>query len=145
MFFPVNRRVRITDGMAAATAQAPGTLVDLTRWWRSGGDISVAQVTAMRGVANRGSDEYLYVRRQTPSISDVTFEEDDAAGGPVQTIDMADVRHEQQRAWQVEYESAHTRTIACLVSSVGDSFQESDVMLYPVGLQASGAMAEAGF
>lgn len=145
-FFPVDRRVRCTDGRAApGTPGAPASPNDLTQWWRSGGDITVTQVSAMRGVANRGSDEHLYVRRQTPSISDLVFEHDDAANGPTATFDMADARTGNERVYQVQYATGHTRGIGALQASVSDSFSDSDVLMLNVSLLATGALAEAGF
>ena len=145
-FFPVDRRIGCTDGTAApGTPGAPASLRDLTGYWRSGGDITVTQVTAMRGVANRPSDEYLYVRRQTPAISDLVFEHDDEANGPVAVFDMADARTQNTRVYQVQYFTAHTRGVGALVSSVSDGFNDSDVLMLNVSLQASGALAEAGF
>lgn len=145
LFYPADRRVACTDGTAAASLGSPGTLNDLSQWWRSGGDISVANKDRMRGVANRPADEFIYLRRTTPSISDLTLEQDETDPGPNSTFDMADAQTGHLRAYRVQYRTGATRIIAALLINVADSFQDEDALLMTVSLRGTGGMVEAGF
>ena len=145
-FYPPDRRVRCTDGSAAATPSAPGgTLRDLSEYVRSGGDITRTRGTYTRGSVGRSETEKGNYRRGTPAISDLTLEQDNALNGPNDVFDMTDFHDGVQRIYQVEYASATTRSLAAEVMSVADSYQDEDVLLMTVQLDASGGIIEVGF
>ena len=142
LFYPVDSQVEVTDGTAAPVA---ADLQNFTPYHRSGGDISVANMTFQRGAMGRAADEHGYLRRYTASVSDLTLEQDDTASvGPVVLFDMANVRTENQRLFRRTYASGKTRTVNCVVTNVGDSYQDADVMLYNVSLQGTGTVTEVG-
>lgn len=145
LYVPPDRRVRISDGTAAASATVPGTLLDLSANWRSGGDISVEQKREMRGVANRPADEWLYLRRVTVGVSDSVFEQDDDAGHSGAAFNFGDARTANLRAFQVQYRSGVTRTTATLIGMMSDLFQPEGVLQETIGFQATGELAQANF
>ena len=147
MFFPVDQQYSVTDGTAApGNHGAPANLRNFTPYHRSGGDISVAHATFMRGQAGRAAGEKGYLRRYQVEISALTVEQDDEAlVGPTVLFDMGDARTANQRIYQRQYASGHTRTVNCLVENVGDGYQADDVMQMPVTLGASGTLTEVGF
>lgn len=155
LFYPVDRQLAITDGTAApGTVAVPVNLRNYTPFHRSGGEISVENQTAERGVAGRDTNESLYVRRQMVSISDQTLEQDDtaisaspAASGTNRLFDMSDALTNQNRIYQVSYRTGFTRGCVVGVGSVSDSFQDGDVLLMNVSLfkADSAAVHEVGW
>ena len=145
-FYPPDRRVRCTDGTAAATPGAPGgTLRNLSPYMRSGGDISRTRGTYTRGSVGRSETEKGNYRRGTPAISDLTLEQDNVLHGPNDVFDKTDFHDGVQRIYQVEYASGTTASVAAEVMGVGDSYQDEDALLMTVQLDASGGIIEVGF
>ena len=144
-YYPADRRVRITDGTASATVSAPGTLLDLTQNWRSGGDFKTAPYTEDLGVGGREDDESVYTRRNMNTISDMVVEQDDRPNGPNDAFVMADPRPENNRVIQNQFRNTVTRTMECQVTGIGDGGQAAGVLLYNISLKGSGAILDANF
>lgn len=147
LFYPVDNQVSITDGTAApGTPAAPVGLQNFTPNHRSGGDISVTNAAHPRGAMGRAADEHGYLRRYAVAISDMGLEQDDAATtGTNVLFDMADARTANQRVYQRQYRSGHTRTVGALVTGVADAYSDTDVLMMNVTLQATGTISEVGF
>ena len=142
MFYPANNQVAVTDGSAAPVT---GDLRNYTPWHRSGGDVSVENMTFQRGGMGRAADEHGSLRRYAVSISDQELEQDDATNATNHLYDMSDARVANERIFQRTYETGHSRSVNALVTGVGDSYSDDDVLLMNVSLQATGTLVEVGF
>lgn len=142
MFYPSANQVAITDGSAAPVT---GDLRNYTPYHRSGGDISVTNMTFQRGGMGRAADEHGYLRRYAVAISDQSVEQDDATNATNHLFDMSDARTANQRIYQRTYETGHTRSVNALVTGVGDAYSDDDILMANVSLQATGTLTETGF
>ena len=147
LYFPANQQYLITDGTAAPGAH--GSIANprnFSPFWRSGGDISVADATEKRGNAGRVADEYIYLQRYAVSISDLVTElEDIAQTGTTVLFVPGNVRYGQERIYQRQLASGDTLTVNALVTMVGNTVEEAGVVKRPVSLQATGALTVVGF
>ena len=146
-YFPSDQQYLITDGTAAPGAHgAPSNLRNYSPYWRSGGDINVSEVTEKRGPAGRVADEYLFVRRYMVEITDQVVEQENVATvGPTILFVPGNTRYTNERIYQRQFLSGHTKTVNALVVGVADTVEEAGVVKNNISLRATGPLTIVGF